>query len=113
MDNDKQKDIIDRHSKRRAILIEDEILFNPNIGQYIHEIIDINEISDYYDTIILTDDIFYMKRYLEHWMLNSEICKKFDMTEEMRRKYKFILLICSKNHAKYLRKYYQCETLTR
>lgn len=110
---EKKKDIIDRHSKRRAILIEDNVLLNPNIQQYIHEIIDINEISEYYDTIILTDDEVFMKHYLDHWMLKSEISPKLQMPEEMRKKYKFILMICSKQNAKYLRKIYQCELLTR
>ena len=104
---------IDRHSKPRAILIDESLLFNESCRDYITEIIDINELSVYYDTIILSSDKNYMKEFLLHNSLCSRIESKYEKYKELKNEYKFLLLICMKKDAKKMKEYYKCEILSR
>lgn len=102
---------IDRHSKKRAILIEDNLLMNSNCQDFINEIIDINEISVYYDTIILTSDKNYIEAYLEHNSLASKVENKYSNYDELRKEYRFLVLLCSRKESKQMKDYYKCEIL--
>lgn len=110
---EEKKDIIDRHSKKRSIIIDDELLLNPNLQDYIHELIDISEISEYYDCIIITDNCEKMQKYLDHWALSALVYKKYTSYKEIKRTYKFLVAFCSRKNVQEIRSYYQCETLTR
>lgn len=110
---EEKKDIIDRHSKKRSIIIEDELLFNLNVQDYIHELIDISEISDYYDCIIVTNNCEKVYKHLEHWGLQALVYKKYTSYKEIKKTYKFLVMFCSKKNSQELRSYYQCELLVR
>lgn len=104
---------IDRHSKKRAILIDEQLLYNESCRDYINELIDINELSSYYDTVILTTDKKYTQEFLIHNSLKSLVVEKYTNYEKLKNKYRFLLLICCKKESKELKKYYKCEILTR
>lgn len=104
---------IDRHSKTRAILIDDSLLLNDNCKDYISEIIDINELSIYYDTVVLSTDTRYMKEFLKHNALFSRVEKKYENYSELKKKYKFLFLICMRKDSKKMKDYYRCEILMR
>jgi hypothetical protein len=104
---------IDRHSKMRAILIDDSVLLNPVCQDYINEMIDISEISVYYDAIILTSDKKYVEEYLKHNSLAAKVEEKYTRYEELKKKYRFLLLICTRQESKRLKDYYKCEILSR
>lgn len=110
---EKKKDTIDRHSKKRAILIEDRLLLSQSSQDYINEIIDINEISEYYDTIILADDVMFVKAYLEHYGLKSIVTKKYENCSKLRTKYRFLVMMCMKKELKKLQSFYQCDVLSK
>lgn len=115
MEKHKEKDIIDRHSKKRAILIDDELLLNRIVQDYMHEIIDIAEISIYYDCIILTNDLKYgyINEYLDKWGLTAKVIKKFADYQELKEQYRFLVLFSTKKNAKELKNFYKSEVLVR
>lgn len=113
MDEEKKKDIIDRHSKKRAILIDEDILFSSGTQDYMHELIDLAEISDYYDCIILAKNEKKIRKYTEHWALQTLIYPRYKNYEEMKKTYRFLLLFCTKRNIKKMKAYYRCETLMR
>ena len=104
---------IDRHSKKRAILIDEQLLYNDSCKDYINEIIDINELSSYYDTIILSSDVEYTAHFLVHNSLDALVIQKYTEYEYLKNKYRFLLLLCMRKESRDLKKYYKCEILTR
>ncbi|MBQ9160907.1 MAG: hypothetical protein IJ122_06255 [Methanobrevibacter sp.] len=113
MEQEKKKDIIDRHSKKRAILIDEDVLFNSGCQDYMHELIDIAEISDYYDCIILTKNNKKVQKYVEHWSLHALVYPRYKYYDEMKKTYRFLLLFCTKKNIKHMKDYYKCEILMR
>lgn len=104
---------VDRHSKKRAILIDEQLLYNDSCKDYISEIIDINELSSYYDTIILSSDVKFTEQFLIHNSLDSFVIEKYTGYEYLKNKYRFLLLFCMRKESRELKKYYKCEILTR
>lgn len=104
---------IDRHSKKRAILIDEKVLYNPSCQDYINELIDINELSSYFDTIILSTDLEYCESYLRHNALESLVVEKYTNYKSLKDNYRFLLMICTKKESNKLKDYYKCEILTR
>ena len=104
---------IDRHSKKRAILIDEQLLYSDACKDYICELIDINELSTYYDTVILSTDIEFTKHFLNHNSLKASVELKFSNYEKLKNKYRFLVLICPKRESREMKKYYKCEILVR
>lgn len=108
-------DIIDRHTKGRAIIIDSDLLFNGACQDYIMLLIDQAEISDYHDIIIVCrpDDEQKTLDFLEHWMLKAQVLERFTNYKEIISKYKILFAFVSLRNKDKFKEYYHTDCFTR
>lgn len=108
-------DIIDRHTKGRAIIIDSDLLFNGACQDYIMLLIDQAEISDYHDIIIVCrpDDEQKTLDFLEHWMLKAQVQERFTNYKEIISKYKILFAFVSLRNKDKFKEYYHTDCFTR
>ncbi len=106
---------IDKHTKKRALLIDDSILLNPIVEDYIYLLIDICELSNYYDCIIVAEkeNMQNVIEKLDHECLVARVVQKYSQYDQLKNKYRFLLAICNESDKQKVKQFYRCEVLTR
>ena len=108
-------DIIDRHTKGRTIIVDSDLLFNGVCQDYMMLLIDLAEISDYFDVIVTckAEDINKTEEFLDHWMLRAEVKERYTDYKEILSKYRVLFcFVSSRNRDKY-KEYYHSDCFTR
>lgn len=108
-------DTVDRHTKGRLIIIDSNLLLTYSAQDYTMLIIDIAELSDYYDCLITCKpgEVEYIKQFCEHWALKADVSERFTNYEEILEKYRILVCFTTKADRDDYKKYYRCDTLSR
>lgn len=108
-------DIIDRHIKGRCLIIDSRLLLIQNSMEIAMLIMDIAEISDYYDVLVLSKkgEEDYIKGFLEHWGLKGEVVVEYTRYDEILAKYKILGVFTLAHQAEKMRRYYRSTIFAR
>lgn len=108
-------DIVDRHTKKRLIIIDSSLLLTYAAQDYVMLIMDIAEISDYFDVMVTCreGEMEYMKGFLEHWALVADVKEQFTDYDDLLEEYRILVCFTTKQHREEYKKYYRCDILSR
>ncbi len=108
-------DKIDRHTKKRLIIIDFSLLITQSAQDYIMLIMDIAEISDYFDVIVTCRDaeMEYARQFLEHWALVGEVKEEYTGYEDLLEEYRVLVCFTAKKNREAYKKYYRCDVMSR
>lgn len=108
-------DIVDRHTKGRLIIIDSSLLLTYASQDYTMLLVDIAEISDYYDCLITCkpEEVEYMIHFCEHWGLSAKIGERFKNYDDLLRDYRIMVCFTTKRDREEYKKYYRCDVLSR
>lgn len=108
-------DIIDRHIKGRCLIIDSRLLLIQNSMEISMLIMDIAEISDYYDVLVLAKkgEEDYIKGFLQHWDLAGKVVTEYTGYDQILEKYKILGVFTLAAQAEKMRRYYRSTIFAR
>ena len=108
-------DIIDRHTKKRLIVIDSNLLFTQASQHYMMLLIDLAEISDYYDVMLVCkkDRIEELQQFVEHWMLKADVREQFTDYEKILKEYNIMFCFTTMRMRDKFKEYYRVDCLSR
>lgn len=108
-------DSIDRHTKKRLIVIDSALLLTQISQDYIMLLIDLAELSDYFDVLVVTKagEVNYVKEFLNHWMLKANVREQFKDYKEIIEEYHIMFCFTTMASREEFRKFYRADCLSR
>lgn len=108
-------DSIDRHTKKRLIIIDSSLLLAQTSQNYIMLLIDLAEISDYFDILVVakTGKVEYVKEFLHHWMLKAEVRERYRDYQEIISEYHIMFCFTTMRNRDKFKQYYHVDCLAR
>ena len=101
-------DIIDRHTKNRCVIIDIMCLMAYNSMDISMLIMDIAELSDYYDCIVICPKgkEADTEVFLEHWGLNGKVMTEYMDKDEILDEYKILTVFTTRQKQDRMKEYY-------
>lgn len=108
-------DSIDRHTKKRLIVIDSSLLLAQTSQNYIMLLIDLAELSDYFDVLVVTKpgEVEYVKEFLSHWMLKAEVRERYQDYQEIINEYHIMFCFTTMRNREKFKQYYRVDCLSR
>lgn len=108
-------DIIDRHTKKRLIVIDSSLLLAQSSQNYIMLLIDLAEISDYFDVLVVAkkEEVEYIKQFLDHWMLKANVRERYKEYQEIISEYNIMFCFTTMRNRENFKQYYRVDCLSR
>lgn len=108
-------DIIDRHSKKRLIVVDGKLLLTQISQDYMMLLIDLAEISDYFDVLVVgkESEMEILKEFLDHWMLKAEVKVAFQDYKEILQQYRIMFCFTTMRSRDKFREYYRVDCFSR
>lgn len=108
-------DIIDRHTKKRLIVIDSSLLLAQSSQNYIMLLIDLAEVSDYFDVLVVAkkEEVEYIKQFLDHWMLKANVRERYKEYQEIISEYNIMFCFTTMRNRENFKQYYRVDCLSR
>lgn len=108
-------DIIDRHTKGRLIIIDSALLLAQTSQNYIMLLIDLAEVSDYFDVMVVAKDseLDYIREFLDHWMLKATVRERLQGYQEIIEDYRIMFCFTTMRNRDKFKQYYRADCLSR
>ena len=108
-------DIIDRHTKKRLIVIDSSLLLAQTSQNYTMLLIDLAEISDYFDVLVVgkPTEVDYIKGFLDHWMLRANVRERYQDYQEIIKEYHIMFCFTTMRNREKFKQYYRVDCLSR
>ncbi len=108
-------DSIDRHTKKRLIVVDSALLLAQTSQNYTMLLIDLAELSDYFDVLVVgkPGEVDYLKSFLDHWMLKAEVRERYKDYKEIITEYHIMFCFTTMYNRENFKKYYRVDCLSR
>lgn len=108
-------DSIDRHTKKRLIVIDSSLLLAQTSQNYIMLLIDLAELSDYFDVLVVTKpgEVEYVKEFMNHWGLKADARERYQDYQEIINEYHIMFCFTTMRNREKFKQYYRVDCLSR